>query len=65
VPIPERVFLLDDSETIHALKLSAEDLEHLVRTEQLPAIYISGKRRFLLGDVEALVSTYQIVQHRR
>ena len=65
MPIPERVFLLDDSETIHALKLSAEDLEQLVRTEQLPAVYITGKRRFLLRDVEALVTTYQIVQHRR
>ena len=65
MPIPERVFLLDDSETIHALKLSAEDLEQLVRTEQLSAIYITGKRRFLLSDVEALVTTYQTVQHRR
>lgn len=63
--IPELVLLLDDAETIRALKISAEDLEQLVRTEQLPAIFITGNRRFLLSDVEALVSTYQIVQHRR
>jgi hypothetical protein len=65
MPIPELVLLLDDAETIRALKISVEDLEQLVRTEQLPAIYLTGKRRFLLSDVQALVTTYQTVQHRR
>lgn len=65
MPNSDIVLLLDDAETTRALKISAEDLDYLVRTEQLPAIYITGKRRFLLRDVEALVTTYQTVQHRR
>ncbi len=65
MPIPELVLLLDDAETIRALKISGTDLEHLVSTQQLLPIFIAAKRRFLMADVEALVKTYHAVQARK
>ena len=57
MPIPELVLLLDDAETLRALKVSIEELEALVAADTLSPIFIHSKRRFLLDDVEALART--------
>ena len=61
---PPIVLLLDDAETMSALNISAEDLEWLIATQQLPPIYIRSRRRFRLSDIEAMVNAYCTVQHR-
>jgi hypothetical protein len=56
--------LLDESEAATALSLNQDDLAWLVDTGQLLPISIRGKKRFLLSDIEQLITTYQSVQRR-
>jgi hypothetical protein len=62
MPIPELVLLLDNADTARALRISPDELEALVAAGDLPPVYVHGKRRFVLQDVEALA---RFSQHRR
>ena len=53
--LPELVILVDAIRAARDLKINLEELELLVTAGDLPAIFIHGKRRFLLQDVEALI----------
>ena len=53
--LPELVILVDAIRAARDLNINVEELEPMVTAGDLPAIYIHGKRRFLLQDVEALV----------
>ena len=62
---PTKRELLTEAEVANRLRLSLDQVCHLVVTKQLTEIIICGERRYDSADVTALILTYKAVVNRR
>jgi hypothetical protein len=57
--------LLQRSDLVTSLQLSAENIDWLVGTRQLRPLFICGEERYDVREVDLLIATYRQISERK